>query len=222
MPTIKEMINIATPNTFSTYMNALKFGDVLRALPTQLPRKAPAAGVDYNVAALYVVQLPMDAKAARILRAQIITGTGGVGEVTPIAYGATPSTTECAVTPNGDIAFAAADVPLTVDIIYQPLKYDLITLTLPAPAGVLTIPTAIANRGVLQLLAATATKGTNLGKKIILVPSTTPATTKANLNAAKTQVLFNFATDAVTEGTVTLAVSPAVDIDAVLEATATV
>ena len=219
-PTLKDELNFSNLNQIADYLSVIKLGNVLRQqLPHSISKAAPAVNA-YNLSTVQCIALPEDAKAAVILRASVRAG-GTAGEYTAVGMGTTPSTTNFAVTPNGDIGFLGTDAVTDVDVVYIPQRYDIVELTLPAPAGVVTIPTVYTTLGVKFLLEAEAITATIAGKKIILVPSTTPATTKANLNVAKTQVLFNTATDAVTVARVKLAVVSSYDIHAALSVAAT-
>ena len=53
---------------------------------------------------------------------------GATGEFTPQAYGTTPATTQCAVTPCGDIGFLLADLPTDFDVVFTPEKGDVVEL----------------------------------------------------------------------------------------------
>jgi hypothetical protein len=102
---------------------------------------------------------------------------------------------------------------------YVPEDGEVIALPdLPAPAGVLTLPSWITARGVILLLEAEAITATITGRKIVLVPGAAPATLQARLNVAKSTVIFNSATDVVTSARVTLLVARPVaqQLDAVL------
>lgn len=221
MPSYKDQLNKANPNHLADLLREFNLGDFLRAMPCALRKKAPAAGApaNYNLAAVHVLVLPPDAKAASIQRC---TGRAGsvTGEFTPQAYGTTPATTQVAVTPCGDIAFVAADAVTDFDVTYTPEKGDVVELTLPCAASVLSIPAEYTARGVLMLLEAEAITGAVTGKKTILVPGTAGATVTAKLNVAKTQVLFNNGTDAVTSARVKFLVASAKDASAQFDATA--
>lgn len=210
--------NRANPSTLSDHWRKARAGDVLAGhLPQQLRQKDPAAQVN-ELATLEGIGLPYHSRAASIQRATVRAG-GVTGELTPVAYGVTPATTQIAVSPSGDIVTLAADAITDLDVNYLPEDGEVVELPpLPAPAGVLTIPTQFSGRGVVLLLEAEATVATITGRKIILVPGAAPATLQARLNVAKTTVVFNFGTDVVTEARVTLLVSrPAAQrLDAVL------
>lgn len=219
---LKNRLDAANPNVLADELRALKFGDMLRALPTSLRKKAPAADA-YQLATLQSLALPDDGKANSIFRAYARAGTATAGELTVKTYGTTPGSGEIAVAPNGSIVVLAADAWTSLDVVYLPEKYDVIELTLSvvAASGVCALPTLANNPGAVMLLEAEALVGTLTGKKIVLVPAAAAvATTKAALNLAKNSVWFAIA-DAVTSARVKLAVSSAVDVDALLTALAT-
>ncbi|HUU43035.1 MAG TPA: hypothetical protein VMX57_04610 [Planctomycetota bacterium] len=217
---LKNLVNTGNPNALGDQFRALALGDMLRALPTFLRKKAPAADGG-SLATLAALVLAEDGKASSISRATVRAG-GVTGELTVVAYGATPSTGEIAVGPNGDIVTLAADAITDLDVVYQPEKYDTVEVTLTATAGVVTIPATFSGRGVVLLLDATATTGTATGRKIVLAPGAgAPAAGQARLNIAKSTVTFA-AADAVTAATLKLAVASAIDVDALLTAITTI
>lgn len=211
-------LNRANPSTLSDHFRKVRVGDLIAGhLPQQLRKKDPAAQLN-ELATVEGLGLPYYARAASILRATVRAG-GVTGELTPQVYGTTPATTQIAVSPSGDIVVLAADAITDLDVSYVPEDGEVfVSATLPAPAGVLTIPTQLTARGVVLLLEAEAITATITGRKIVLVPGAAPATLQARLNVAKTQVLFNFATDVVTAARVTLLVArpAAQQLDAVL------
>lgn len=217
---LKAALNIAWPDTLADKFRKLAIGDILRALEAYLWRKAPVATADH-LATLAALVLPDDAKAVNIARATALVGTATAGELVVDLYGTTPATGHVAVAPNGDIQFLLADAWTSVDVVYRPMKQDVVTvpITVVPGTGIGALPTTVLGRGVVSILGATQDAGTVTGTDIVIVPSNTvPATTKqVNLNLAKTQVQFRIA-DAVTAATVKLGLVPATDVDALLEA----
>lgn len=211
-------LNRANPSTIPSHLQKSRIGDLLAGhLPQQLRQQDPAAQLN-ELATLEGLGLPYHSRASSIQRATVRAG-GVTGELTPVAYGVTPGTGEVAVSPSGDIVFLAADAITDVDVNYVPEDGEVVELPeLPAPAGVLTLPTWITDRGAILLLEAEAITATITGRKIILVPGAASATLQARLNVAKTTVIFNFGTDVVTTARVTLLVArPAAQrLDAVL------
>jgi len=242
---IREALNRADLNTIADLLRSGAFGDVLRGLPVYLRAVAPAAHTPQQLSTLDVIELPQDAKAAVILRATVKKSGGStIGELTIEPYGTTPSTTQVAVAPNGDIVFDhTTDLVTSVDVIYVPQKGDVLgnckysklgvtSLTLAIDAtGFAKLPAPYAGQAIL-LMQANVTVGAVTGQKIILVPaSAVVATTKAALSKDGTGVWFNLATDAPTQCVVDVLVasglvstggvpglnSPTTDINAVLE-----
>lgn len=209
----------AHPTGLPDHFRKLRLGQALAGhLPQQLVGKVPALRTG-ELTTVLSLGLPYWSRAARVIRATVRTVSGGavLGELTPINHDVTPSTGEVGVTPSGDIAFLGTDAATLVDVTYIPVAGDVVEVTLPAPAGVLTLPAALVARHPLLLLEATATAGTNLGRKIVLAPAAAVvATTKAALAINRGAVYFNFATDAVTEARVKLLVAPANGLAAVL------
>jgi hypothetical protein len=219
--TLKDALDTTVLPTLADALATVKIGSVVRALPTFLrARNMVAQAVSpYQLATLQTLTLPDDAKALTILRAYARTATAGAGVLTVAAAGATPTTGQIAVAPNGDIVTLAADAITSLDVVYQPDKYDTITLTLPAVAatGVAAIPAAFTGKGIVTLLEGEGLVGTTLGKKIVLVPSASAtATGNVHLDVAKATVMFAIA-DALTSVRVKLAYTAAVDVDALLE-----
>jgi len=219
--TIKQSINRADLNTLADELRKLGFGDMLRALPTTLRRKATAASPDHPVTEFAIV-LPADAKAESIVRAYAIAGAGTLGPLAIVADGAVPAAGECSVAPNGDLVFAAADAWTSVDVTYQPVKADQFTFTGPVVPGTgeMALPVPATAAGVVALQSANALVGTSTGVKAVAANGAAPAAGKANLSLAKSQVQFAVA-DAVSSATVVLSLVAAIDVDAVLESTNT-
>jgi hypothetical protein len=238
---LAQQIDRATHNNLATYMNLIGLGRVLRQqVPATLRGAVPlgVAGYPYTPqTGVFTVPLPDDAKASLILRAQVLAG-GVAGELTFNAYGTTnPATTTCNVSASGDLVFnSGTDAPTIVDVVYVPEKQDAFEFgSIAAATGVVTLPTTInglsaATGGVLATRAAVAVTlmeaeiltGTVTGKCVVLKPSNAaPATLNANLNLAKTQVLFHVA-DAPLTVRLKLGLCSVIDQNALLEAAAPV
>lgn len=230
MTTKKDQFNNADENGLSARFQQFRLGDVLRALPTFLRSQVPTAGTvaTGNLTTVDVIKLPTDAKAASILRCTVRAG-GSVGEFTNAAPDATPTTTQCGITPCGDIAFVhTTDLVTDVDVVYQPQRGEVVEAILTPATGVCTLPAAWTARGVILLLEAEVLAGVTLGGKTVLTPlagggAGLPATTKAQLTSNKTTASFNNATDAPTSCRVKclIATAAAEDMNALLAATAT-
>ena len=232
--TLRQSLDRADPNTLADAARTMSLGSMLRAMPVALRAQNPntAASNGSQLATLQTISLPQDAKAHSIFRATARAGTAAAGELTVAAFGATPTTTQVAVAPNGDIVFLATDAYTNVDIVYLPERGDVFgsgqtlpgtsaaavasqtmqapfaQVTLPVSSNVLTLPSSITGFQVVLLMACVANTGTSTGTKIILVPGAgAPAAGQCRLNLAKTTVTFA-AADAVTNATVDLLVGP--------------
>jgi hypothetical protein len=236
---LAKQLDVATPNNLTTYLQQLGFGRILRQqVPATRRGVAPLApaAYPYTLQTGYTLALPDDAKAAVVLQATILAGTN-TGECSPLVrYGTTPTTLQVAVSPSGDVVFAAADVPTIVDVLYMPMKQDAFEIPAITPVtAVVTIPTGLnglsaaagnpfATRATLAvtLMEAEILTGTVTGKCAVLVPGAAPGTTlQVNLNVAKTQVLFKVA-DAPTSVRLKFGLVSTIDQDALLEALASV
>jgi hypothetical protein len=146
---LKNELNRAQPGSLPSMFAAMKLGDVVRALPTTLRKAVPTVSAPYQLTTLDTIVLPDDAKANTILRAYARAGSGTKGELTVVAYGATPTAGQIAVAPNGDIVTVhSGDVWTSLDVVYLPEKYDVVELTLPVVpgTGVCALPTWITDR----------------------------------------------------------------------------
>lgn len=212
--TIRDQFNRANPNDIADLFRRIRIGDVLGGqIPQALRRQAPAASA-YVDSTLESLALPGHAKGASILRATVIAG-GVTGEFAPQTYGTTPGSGQCAVAPNGDLVFLAADAVTSVDVTYVPERGEEIELVLPVdPAtGILEIPASYVDRGVLLLSEAESLAGTLVSEMEILVPtSSAPATGNARLSIPKARVYFAVA-DAVTKARVKLVLAPRTEND---------
>lgn len=205
---VREALSRANPNALADHFRNLDIGQILSAgIPVYRRKFSFVAGGTSarHVATLQHMALDPKAKATSILRATVRAG-GVTGELTPVAFGATPATTQIGVAPNGDIVALAADAITDVDVVYVGDKTDSVELVLPVnPAtGVALIPSKYTALGIVLLHSANATVGTVTGEKRVLVPgAVNPATPQVRLDVAKTQVQFTVA-DAVSRATVVL------------------
>jgi hypothetical protein len=218
----KQQLDKANPNQLADFLREMGFADFVQAMPVQLNKKSVVVGANANgnIAAVHIYKTPDGQKAAMILRC---TGRAGtvLNEFAPQAYGTTPATTQCAVTPCGDIAFVAADAVTDFDVWYLPQKGEVVEFEGNLATGVLTIPPQYVARGVMLLMEAEITAGTVTGKKGILVPLASggaglPAAGRAQLTSNKSTVSFNDGTDAGTKAKVKILVAPATDLAAKL------
>lgn len=220
----RKDLNRANTNTIGDQLNQLKLGDLFLGQLNQTKRKLnpTALGVgSYTLATLHALRVPDRSRAAVVHRATVRAG-GVTGELTPVAYGATPTTGQIAVAPNGDIVVLAADAITDMDLVYTPERGEVLETTFPVVSNVLTFPTAGPwARGVSLLLEAEGLVGTATGKKIVVVPGNGATSAgQAKLNLAKATVIFN-GTDAITRARVRvlLAATVANELQTVLDET---
>jgi hypothetical protein len=217
---IREALNRADVNVLADLLRSGAIGDALRALPIFLRAQVPSVtgAKPQQGSTLSTIELPEDAKASILHRVTVRTATATAGEFTIVAYGTTPTTTQAAVAPNGDIVFLGSDAVTSVDVIYTPQKGDVLgnlaysrlgitSLTLAVATGIATIPTAYSGKAIL-LMQANALAGTVTGQKQILIPATAAtAAGTAALSKDGTKVYCNNATDGVTSLQVDLLVA---------------
>jgi hypothetical protein len=222
--TIRTSFDRSDLNTLADLFHKIGIGSLFAGQLPQVRRNIDpdALGTDpHNLATLDAIVLPAHAKASAVLRATVRAG-GVTGELTPVAYGATPITTQIAVSPCGDIVVLGTDAITDMDVVYVPERGDVIDTVFPVATNVITLPASITTRGVVLLAEVEALEGTATGDKIVLVPGAgAPAAGQARLDLAKATVTFA-AADAVTRARVKLVVTAAEDLAAILEASATV
>lgn len=217
----KQAFDRANPNTVPDLLRRVEAGTIVQSgLPIYKYKYNPDVTGALNPDQLATVDTLDcgDAPAAVVLRATARAG-GVTGELTPAAFGATPTTGQIAVAPNGDVVFLATDAITDVDVIYIPMKCKVVELVLGviAATGVMALPLGLRTAGILAVLEAEALEGTVTGRKRILVPgAVNPATPQARLSVAKDQLQFTVA-DAITRARVRLAVAPDVDLDSWLK-----
>lgn len=208
-PSVKDSLNFPDPSQVGDLLRALAFGDLLLGQLVQVRRSidmdaqgtSPFTLSTLDCLAMRSSNIP---PALSILRATVRAG-GVTGELTPVAYGATPSTTQIGVAPNGSIVTLGTDAITNVDLVYVPERGLVIEYTGPvvSATGVMALPASIIGNGIVLLLEAEVLTGAVTGNKVVLVPGTTgPATTTCRLAVAKTSVNFNQATDTPTRARV--------------------
>lgn len=220
MATLKEVLNKAAPGVLADILKKLRIGDIFRSLRTQLFAQVPTAAPTDMIAAVQTLQLPTDGKALRVIRAFVRAGTT-TGNLVPDAppMAAATATGHVNVSESGDITFAAADAPTSVDVYYETMKGELYTATLPVVSGtgVCALPAAVVAQGIQTILAANAVTGTTTGVAAVIAPGAVPGTThQVNLDLTKKQVQFRIA-DVVTSCTISLLLVPATDVAALLQ-----
>jgi hypothetical protein len=213
----QQSINRSDLNTLSDILRAMKFGDVLRALPTAL-RKSSTATNAFVASNVHVLTKQSDlAPAATVFSVYARAGAGVPGMLNKSAS-YPPASGEYAIAPNGKIVTWGADAWTDVDVMYLPEKGDVeeFDFTVDPTTGILALPTNITMIGAVMLLEATALTGTATGAKIIMSPGTDVAAGQAALNANKTQIAFAPA-DGVTSAHIKLLVASSVDVSAMLD-----
>lgn len=233
---------IPSANTLADYLAKLGGpGQILQGqLPQMLRRKVPAADLGAPVTGMISIVLPDDAKAdpngVVSLYVRAVSGGSVLGYY--VAKSTTPFTTPTTGTfssqPNGNIMLLATDLPTDVDVTYIPMRGKVVTLDLqPVAADVFAIPASLTATpkpnispampgGVIALLEAYSLAGTLTGQLRVKAPTAAaPATTLANLDLAKQNVLFAVA-DAVTSCRVKFLVCQDADLSTLLEAESTI
>lgn len=199
----------ANPNSLADNLRLLGLGNLCSSVMlTRNKFSFDAAGASAShVATLDAMALDPKIKALAVTRATVRAGAV-TGELAPQAFGATPATTQIAVAPNGDIVALATDAITDCDVHFLAVACEEVVLELACdPAtGIVLIPTAWKDRGVVYLHKAEALTGTVTGQKRILVPgAVNPATPQCRLSVAKDAVHFTVA-DAITKVRVTFSV----------------
>lgn len=215
-------LNKADINALADALRLMGFGNFVRTMPVQrFAVGVSGAGVNpYVLAAPFSVTLPDDAKCGWLFAAYARSGTGTLGQLTvdnnvsEKFSGSAPAAGHVAVSPSGDVIFAAADAWTTVDLLYIPARYDIQELTLAVASNSLTLPANMPK--VVNIFEVEATLGTSVGKKIIDVVGTAPAAGHAALALSKLTVAFQ-ATDAVTQARVKFGTIAKIDIESFLE-----
>ena len=219
--TQRASLDNANASTLPDQLRLIAFGSLLQGQIPQVRRRLNPVALGTNphtLSTLHTIVLPDGGAAASIVRATVRAG-GVTGELTPVAYGATPATTQIAVAPNGDIVVLAADAITDMDVTYIPERGDVLEAVWPVASNAVVLPSAVTSRGVVTLLEAESVEGTLTGKLRILVPGGSATTGLAALNVAKSQVNLA-AADAVVRVRLKLLVTAKEDLCSVLEATA--
>jgi hypothetical protein len=212
--TKRSALNRANPNTLADQLRTLELGAVLGAiLPQQLIKQNFVTKGKTKLASYLDLVLPDNAKALSVIYNFVRAGASNKFGVSYTAdTNDTPATTTYWVTKAGDIRILASDAVTDMDIIYQPIRGDVVETYLAVASGLATIPTDLVTKGVLLLIEAELLTGfaTVAGDKTILAEVATtalPATTTAALDLAHAYVCFNHSTDAGTRCRVKLLVA---------------
>jgi hypothetical protein len=114
MSTVKEQLNVANPNDLADLIRLAKAGFGFSQCVPRSQRLTVAAN-------LAVPAVP----ARQILRCFASVG-GTMGDKTPVGPETVPAATQCAISPLGQIEFAAADAVTQCDVDYLPVEGELI------------------------------------------------------------------------------------------------
>jgi hypothetical protein len=223
--TVRDTLNRSNANTLADKLAALGFGDILGGdIPITLRQQTPTANDSgAPISTTQQIKLPNNMKACQILRATSRAGTAGGQLVVDTALSnSAPASGHISVQPNGDLALLTSDGMTGVDVTIVPERGDVVVLeNVDVASDVYTFPAALTARGVVTLISAVSVAGTLTGNLRVLLPVTAaPATTKAQLDLAKSMVQFAVA-DAVTKATLTLLVAAEVSLADALAAAAT-
>lgn len=224
----------ANPNNLADLLRSIGFGSAMIGQLPQCYRKANLAVAEASsLATLGILKLPDNGKAASITTAYARAGGTTLGPLTIVGVGVTPTTTQIAITPSGDIACLLSDAYTSVDIDFIPERGDGNAIdrngeinssngnVFPVVSNVLTLPSALTARGVIIATEIEALTATTTGRKVVLAPGAgTPSAGQARLNLAKTTITFA-AGDAVTRARVKLLLCADKDVAVVLTAAAT-
>lgn len=214
--TYREAIDRGNLNTIADAARLGRLGTVL----TQNVPRCIRMQVPVNEATYSRIALPSWCKARRIQNAwaRVVTapGTGTLGNMTVAGWGAAPGAGEIGIDGNGDIIMLVGDLYALVDVQYEPVVGEVVTLTdvaVTPGTGICTLPTTI-NRP-FHLISATATQvsgGGLAGVKNVLWPLTAaPAAANVQMELPGLRVRFAVA-DAVELADITIIVAPNYDL----------
>lgn len=175
--TIRDIINEGEQGRVG---NANQFGRV-GSLLAIVPRHTGQAAVASDK-----LVLPDNAKAAAILRCYAAAGT--VKGLMAPALSGTPATGNCAVTPDGNIVFAAADAVTLAEATYVVAEGDVIEEVIQVASSVGTLN---AGRAASVLIEAVVLTGVVAGAVGINARGTATTTAKAAINDAGTGIVFH-------------------------------
>jgi hypothetical protein len=188
---LKEALNEAGPNNMADIARGVLLGD---ALASSGVRALQGAVVTANR-----LTLGENAKALAILACYARTG-GTTTPITPIfTPGVAPAATQCAVGPEGDILFNAADAITSVDVVYVSPDADVEELVLNVVASAAVLPSS---KRAWLMISAIVTVGIVLGSKTLVARGSAPAATQFAIADDGATINFNAAD--VVAGTVTV------------------
>lgn len=176
---LRDVLNESNPNKLPSGAQTLRLGDAL-ALVTLFASGTVTSDV---------LSLPESEKAGQITRAFARVG-GSTGYKTVVAPETTPAAGECAITPSGDVLFAAADAVTSAEVMYAPVEGEVFEDVVDAAASAAAF---VQGRRALALLSAEVITGAIPGTKTPAARGSAPAAGTAALSAAGTGVAFNAA-----------------------------
>jgi len=238
---LRQSLNAANPQTMADLLRALGLGDLVRQSMVQQMRGAAPAASSSQLAT--VQQLGLDitgaptsangsptvnapsqgagCRAVSILQAYSRAGANA-GQLTVVANSTTPATGQVAVAPNGDIVVLAADGHTVIDVDFMAMRGDYVQLTgLTVASNKALLPAWTQTQGVLLLISATATAGTNTGSFVVLKAASAPSNKQAALDVTKSNLVFA-AGDAVTQASCELLLCSSKNIDSLLRSASTI
>lgn len=184
--TSKTILNEGNINRLGSILRDAKLGNLLN-----LGAKFAKITVASNVGVL-----PVEAKAAAILRCYVTAGTT-TGYMTPSNL-ATPTTGLVGISATGDLLFAAADAVTACEVVYVSHEGEVVddVITVASNSGTLN-----ASREAFLLLSASSTAGTLTGALTVVARAATPTTGQVALGVTGKTITFA-AADAVTQAVV--------------------
>lgn len=190
--TVKTSLNRANPNGVNDMFRLIAIGDVIAAGKLVQRRvDMDAAGADVGTLATVDALVVPDGQKARQVSSAYARAGGVTGPLAVVAPGATPTTGQIAVAPNGNIVTLATDAITDLDVEYEGIPdVVLVEAVFPVVSDAVVLPNSISVPGAVELLEAELVEGTGTGNKIILIAGGTPAAGRAAINAAKTEVDF--------------------------------
>ncbi len=187
--TLRDALNDSNPNQLPAAGHDALLGDVLALVPVFHKSTTPGE----------ILLLPDDRKAAQVLRC-FVTDPTALRYLTPADPETTPGAGNVAVTPTGDIVFAAADNVAAVEVLYQPVEGQLFEEVIQVAAS---LGAPLQGRSAVVLLEAEILTGLVGGgdatPTVILRDS---ATTSGAVSIDRTGLVFTFHADDVVTGTV--------------------
>jgi hypothetical protein len=207
MTTMRDVLNAANPNTLADAARAVALGNVL-AGQYRVVQAVPVSDA---------VILPNEMKIGTLVSVLARAGTGTPGPCTLDAVGATPAVaSHVAATFSGDLVCLAADAWTSVEIVYQPVIGDVVSLV-----GARVTANVLAAVGCRKLISAIGY--TALGVPVALTQITPGAVAAGQVAMSLSQEQINFAAaDAIVSCDIVYVKAPTVELGAALDTDATI